>query len=201
MKYRLGLVLVCAIAGLMLTSFIDTPTRVVSLPVLPTETPTSGLLGTVPSTHTPTVALTVTMTRPISFTPPPAGPTGKASTPPATATQATVALATPSSGSQATMKLDMNVIFPPGEGRDFVLDNCLSSCHNWVPLMQQKTKESWAILCKDHSIRHGVRLEMADYAALCTYLQTHFNPDKPLPKLPDWFNEGVLHPWGTFVGY
>jgi hypothetical protein len=99
------------------------------------------------------------------------------------------------------MKLDMYAIFPRGEGRDLVLDNCSSSCHNWVPLIQQKTKEDWATLCRDHIIRHGIVLSAADAGALCIYLQTHFNPETPLPKLPDWYSSGTTHPWGTFVGY
>ncbi len=98
------------------------------------------------------------------------------------------------------MKLDMTKIFPLGEGRDLVLDDCLSSCHNWVPLIQQKTKEAWAMTCMGHSVRHGVVLSTADWGSLCTYLQNHFNPETPLPKLPDWATSGV-HSWGTWVGY
>ncbi len=189
MKTPIGLVLVLVAATVCLTSFTDTATP--SPEATSSAAPTCSLGQVSKLTLTPQSSTTLSAVT----------PTGPSGTWTPTVASRVVGVQTPPSGSQATMKLDMNTIFPPGEGREFVFANCLSSCHNFVPLLQQKTKEDWATLCRDHSLRHGLTLSLAEAAALCTYLQNHFNPETPLPRLPDWFGEGTSHPWGTFVGY
>lgn len=104
-------------------------------------------------------------------------------TPVATSTPA--AAATPSDAGR--LKLDMNAIFPPGEGQDLVFTECLNSCHTFVPLLQQKTKQAWEMTCRGHLIRHIPTMELTRWRRLCNYLETHFNPETPLPELPPQF--------------
>ena len=86
----------------------------------------------------------------------------------------------------------MDAIFPPGEGRDLVLSNCVA-CHRFARIvLPQRTPEAWRY------VRQQIRPIMpnvsdADADALFGYLETHFNDSRPPPQLPDWFLES--DPW------
>jgi cytochrome c5 len=88
----------------------------------------------------------------------------------------------------ATVNLDE--IFPRGRGRDLVLNNC-TSCHTFVPIVVlQMTKDAWERNSRDHRGR-VTSLSDADFKALYEYLIANFNPDRPVPKLP----QELLNTW------
>jgi len=82
-----------------------------------------------------------------------------------------------------TVKVNLDEIFPPGRGRDLVLNNC-TTCHTFVPIVVlQMTREAWERNSRDHRERVKA-LSDADFQALYQYLMANFNPDRPVPKLP-----------------
>ena len=92
------------------------------------------------------------------------------------------AKAMPSPGSQSA-KVNIDEIFPPGRGRDLVLNNC-TTCHTFVPIVVlQMTKEAWERNSRDHRER-VTALSDDDFKTLYEYLVANFNPDRPVPTLP-----------------
>src|SRR5580704_3590437 len=82
-----------------------------------------------------------------------------------------------------TAKVNMDQIFPPGRGRDLLLNNC-TGCHTFVPIVVlQMTKEAWERNSRDHRGRVAA-LSDADFRTLYDYLIANFNPNRPVPKLP-----------------
>ncbi len=82
-----------------------------------------------------------------------------------------------------TAKLNIDEIFPPGPGREAVLDNC-TSCHTIVPIVVlQMSQSQWDRNARDHRGRVP-RMSDADFKAAYDYLAKNFNPDRPVPKLP-----------------
>lgn len=92
-----------------------------------------------------------------------------------------------------SMSVDMDAIFPPGEGRDLVLGNC-QSCHIWVPIViLQMNETEWA----RNKLEHRGRVEALgdeDFDTLYEYLTTTFTPDRPVPELPP----ALLEAWTTY---
>jgi len=81
------------------------------------------------------------------------------------------------------VKVNLDEIFPPGRGRDLVLNNC-TTCHTFVPIVVlQMTREAWERNSRDHRERVKA-LSDADFQALYRYLVANFNPNRPVPKLP-----------------
>ena len=77
----------------------------------------------------------------------------------------------------------MNAIFPPGPGRDLVLNNC-QNCHTFVPIVILQMEEAaWTRNSVDHRER-VTGLSDADFATLYDYLKVNFNPRRPVPALP-----------------
>ncbi len=102
------------------------------------------------------------------------------------------AKAIPSPGSQP-VKVNMDEIFPPGRGRDLLLNNC-TTCHTFVPIVVlQMTKEAWERNSRDHRERVKA-LSDADFKTLYEYLVANFNPDRPVPALP----KELLDTWTSF---
>ncbi len=106
--------------------------------------------------------------------------------------------AAPAKASQAprqkpTAKVNLNEIFPPGRGRELVLNNC-TSCHTFVPIViLQMTKEAWERNSRDHRGRVA-SLSNADFQVLYQYLETNFGPHKPVPALP----RELLDTWTSY---
>ncbi len=90
-------------------------------------------------------------------------------------------------------KLDMDKIFPPGDGRDLVLLNC-TNCHTFVPIaLARKTPDEW----RSHRTQHRDRvpgLTDAQVDIVYAYLTTNFAPGRPLPELP----EDLLRTWTSY---
>jgi mono/diheme cytochrome c family protein len=96
------------------------------------------------------------------------------------------------SGGQ-TYRVDMDAIFPPGEGRDLVLNNC-QNCHTWVPIVVLQMNETeWA----RNSGEHRGRVEALgddDFATLYAYVSSTFTPERPVPQLPP----ALLETWTNY---
>lgn len=91
------------------------------------------------------------------------------------------------------MTVDMDAIFPAGEGRELLLNNC-QSCHSWVPVVVlQMNEDEWARWAQDHRARVP-GLSDAEFATLQAYLVENFNPDRPVPELPPV----LLESWTTY---
>jgi len=120
------------------------------------------------------------------------GPIAPPSTPTVipTAMASPVAMLTPTETPQVSSSLRVNLdeIFPPGQGRDLVLGNC-TTCHSFVRIvLGQKDRQRWEGI----AIRHRDRVKgLSDeqFTSLFAYLQDNFNDLKPEPKLPDWLRE------------
>lgn len=93
----------------------------------------------------------------------------------------------------ATGTLNIEAIFPPGRGRELVLNNC-TSCHNITPIVTlQMTTDAWALNSREHRER-VTSVSDADFAALYEYLAANFNPHKPVPELP----KELLDQWTSY---
>ena len=85
--------------------------------------------------------------------------------------------------SDSPAKVNLDEIFPPGRGRELVLNNC-TTCHTFVPIViLQMTEEGWERNSRDHRGRVAA-LSDADFKVLYEYLRRNFNPNRPVPKLP-----------------
>lgn len=110
---------------------------------------------------------------PATSAPPPA-----ASTP---ATAAPAAQAGPAATSGGTFKIAD--VFPPGNGRELVLNTC-GSCHSIVcSTRDQRTAARWDSIMQGHKDK-VTGLSDADLTTLFTYLKTNFNDTKPEPVVP-----------------
>jgi hypothetical protein len=90
-------------------------------------------------------------------------------------------------------KVNINEIFPPGRGRDLLLNNC-TSCHTFVPIVVlQMSKDAWERNSRDHRGRVAA-LSDADFKTLYQYLIVNFNPERPVPKLP----KELLDTWTSY---
>ncbi|HEY7171176.1 MAG TPA: hypothetical protein VH417_10045 [Vicinamibacterales bacterium] len=82
-------------------------------------------------------------------------------------------------------------IFPAGQGRDVVLNNC-GSCHNLAcSAIGQRTAARWDSLRDSHKDK----ITDADAVAAFTYLKSHFNDANPEPKVPPKFLQGGCTPF------
>jgi hypothetical protein len=82
-------------------------------------------------------------------------------------------------------------IFPPGEGRDQLLNSC-GSCHNLAcSAIGQRTDDRWESLKEAHSDKIGP----AELDQIFTYLKANFNDTRPAPNVPARFLEGGCTPF------
>ena len=82
-------------------------------------------------------------------------------------------------------------IFPPGPGRDTVLNGC-ASCHNLAcSAIGQRPAARWDALKEAHKDR----IPDADATAAFAYLKSHFNDANPEPKVPPQFLQGGCTPF------
>ena len=73
------------------------------------------------------------------------------------------------------------------------MNNC-TSCHTFVPIVVlQMDKEQWTRSSHEHRDR-VYSLSDADFTALYDYLMANFNPQKPIPKLP----QELLDTWTSY---
>ena len=91
------------------------------------------------------------------------------------------------------VKVNLDEIFPPGAGRDLVLNNC-TTCHTFVPIVVlQLTREAWERNQRIHRERVPGMTD-GDFKTLYEYLIANFNPDRPVPKLP----KALLDTWTSY---
>ena len=92
-----------------------------------------------------------------------------------------------------TYRVDMDEIFPPGEGRELVLNNC-QNCHIWVPIVVLQMNETeWARSSGEHRGRVEA-LGDDDFKTLYAYLSSTFTPERPVPELPP----ALLELWTSY---
>jgi mono/diheme cytochrome c family protein len=90
-------------------------------------------------------------------------------------------------------KVNMDEVFPPDDGRDLVLNNCVN-CHTIVPIaLARKTPDEWVSHRTQHRQRVG-GLSDADADRLWGYLTRNFAPGRPIPQLP----EDLLQTWTSY---
>jgi mono/diheme cytochrome c family protein len=92
-----------------------------------------------------------------------------------------------------SMRVDIDAIFPEGEGRSLVLNNC-QTCHTWVPIVVLQMNEAeWYRSSLEHRGRvQG--LNDQEFETLYDYLKASFTPDTPVPELPP----ALLESWTTY---
>ena len=85
-------------------------------------------------------------------------------------------------------------LFPEGQGRSLVLDNC-SSCHAVAcSAIGQRPAARWDNLKEDHRDKVS-NLSEEDLETTFAYLKEHFNDSKPEPRVPAHFLEGGCTPF------
>ncbi len=88
---------------------------------------------------------------------------------------------------------NMTDVFPEGQGRDLVLNNC-QSCHVLVPILVLPMDEAaWY----RSGLEHRERVEGltdAEFETLYDYLASTFTPERPKPELPP----ALLDTWTTY---
>lgn len=90
-------------------------------------------------------------------------------------------------------KVDLDAIFPPGDGREVVLGSC-QNCHTFVPIViLQMDKDAWRRNSLDHRERVAT-LSDEQFAQAYAYLAEHFGPHRPVPQLPP----DLLKSWTTY---
>jgi hypothetical protein len=90
-------------------------------------------------------------------------------------------------------KVNIDEIFPPGEGRDLVLNNC-QNCHTFVPIVVLQMEEAaWTRNSIDHRER-VTQLSDEDFKTLYAYLKANFHPGRPVPTLP----KELLDTWTSY---
>jgi nicotinamidase-related amidase/mono/diheme cytochrome c family protein len=118
-----------------------------------------------------------------------------AGTPPATTSAATVAptaaataaatsaaTAAPTAGASSSGEAKtLADLFPPGPGKELVLENC-GTCHSPAcPVFGQRSQDHWKSVKTNHQSRVS-GMSDDDYNALFDYLAQNFNDTKPEPK-------------------
>jgi hypothetical protein len=112
---------------------------------------------------------------------------------PVKAARAVEAESTAGGSAETPQKVNLEAIFPPGRGRELALNNC-TTCHTIVPIVVlQMNKEAWERNSRDH--RERVKgLSDAEFRTLYEYLKANFNPERPVPKLP----QALLETWTSY---
>jgi len=99
----------------------------------------------------------------------------------------------PPAEESTTTVVDFEKIFPPGAGRELALNNC-QNCHTFVPIViLQMDKDAWHRNSLDHRDRVST-LSDQEYTVLYDYLAANFNPDRPVPVLP----QALLESWTSY---
>lgn len=177
-----------AISLVILIVSCSAPAAQPSAPTQPAPPPTEVTLAPTQPVPSPT-EVTAAPTQPV---PPPTEVTAVPTEPPPPPTEVTATPGSPTPGGDTTT-LNMDEIFPPGPGRQLVLDNC-TTCHTFVPIVVlQMTPEQWERNARDHRDR-VLGLTDEEFKILYEYVTKNFNPDHPVPQLP----EDLLTTWTSY---
>lgn len=114
-------------------------------------------------------------------------------TAPAVDSPETASASRPAAAPAAPAAVDVATVadlFPPGPGRDQVLNNC-GSCHNLAcATIGQRPAARWDALKESHQDKVAEGLD-----AMFAYLTMHFDESKPEPTVPSRFLEGGCTPF------
>ena len=106
-------------------------------------------------------------------------------------TAAATSIETPPAAEEPATVAD---IFPEGEGRQIVLNNC-ASCHAVAcTAIGQRTEGRWGELREAHR-EHVPTLSEESLVAAFAYLSANFGADRPEPNVPARFLEGGCTPF------
>jgi hypothetical protein len=84
-----------------------------------------------------------------------------------------------------TTLIDLDALAPPGQARDIMMMEC-GNCHSFVCIMrQQRTHGHWTMIRSLHVDRHWTMLDEDTLNTLFAYLESNFNENSQLPKIPD----------------
>jgi len=98
--------------------------------------------------------------------------------------------ATPAARAGGPDKLPMDEIFPPGHGREAMLNNCIH-CHSFIRIVWgPRTADEWNNV-KGRHLERVRGLDAPSFNTLFVYLRESFSPDKPYPRLPQWYLDAV----------
>jgi hypothetical protein len=101
---------------------------------------------------------------------------------------------TSSASAASTRPETVRDLFPEGEDRDLVLNNC-SSCHAVAcAVIGQRTAARWNALKEGHSDRMPGLAE-GELDRMFAYLQAHFDDTQPEPSVPAAFLEAGCTPF------
>ncbi len=122
---------------------------------------------------------------------------GKSAAPSADPAQALASQPQPStavSAGRSAGPVSFAGIFPPGRGREMVLDAC-GSCHPVVCAAGgQRTAERWESIKKGHKDKLTSH-SSGDLNVMFSYLKENFNDTKPEPRIPAEFLEQGCTPF------
>jgi len=125
------------------------------------------------------------------------GKSGSSSTVTSKAGQAGGSQTQPAQGNSAgasAQPFSLAGVFPPGPGRDLVLDTC-GSCHPVAcSALGQRTAERWEAVKESHKDKLTGR-SSADVNTMFSYLKENFNETKPEPKIPAAFVQQGCTPY------
>ncbi len=83
--------------------------------------------------------------------------------------------------------MDLDKIFPAGEGRALVIRKCTSVCHRIGAIVRgQRTLARWEAIQWSHRGKTGLAND-DDLRTIFDYLEANFNPGHPEPDLPPWY--------------
>ena len=100
----------------------------------------------------------------------------------------------PAAVEEPAMPATIGDLFPEGDGRALVLDNC-TSCHAVAcSAIGQRTSARWDNLKEDHRDKAS-SLGEADLETLFAYLKANFSDSQPEPNVPPHFLEGGCTPF------
>lgn len=100
--------------------------------------------------------------------------------------------ATPAEADQPVtdIEVDMDELFPPGEGRDLTLIYC-TGCHSFAPIVTQpKSADGWRLTTSEHRQQYVTGTTDEEYELITQYLINTYNPDWQVPELPPELLEG-----------
>jgi len=87
----------------------------------------------------------------------------------------------------------MDELFPPGPGRDLVLQNC-TNCHSIVPIVLARFDSGGWDQNRAKMEPKVPQVSKQQVDQVYAYLKKNFYPGKPVPKLP----QDLLNTWTSY---
>ncbi len=89
--------------------------------------------------------------------------------------------------SESGTRVDLDKIFPAGEGRALTIAKCTFVCHRIGAIVRgQRIHARWEAIQWSHRGKTGLGND-DDLKTIFDYLEANFNPSHPEPDLPPWY--------------